>query len=103
MKEPLKLSIEEKLLLEKLPLAHLQFFRALSEDKNFPLLKDLVNYLINDEKNFVLGLNTKNPNEALYEIAYARGGIKILRKLVEIILGSKQEIANREEERKKRK
>jgi hypothetical protein len=53
------------------------------------------------EKNFVLGFKGTDGEAALSEIKYAQGGMRMLRKLLEVILASGHEISKREEKRKK--
>lgn len=98
-----KLTHEERLILQKLSNQQLAFLKEI-EDRGLSTLKDIVNILIDIEKNIFFSVDeSKFSQDALYaQHAYARGGIARLTTLLRIIAGSEQEALIRENERKKR-
>jgi hypothetical protein len=105
MKKQIPLNNEERRILAKLTNTQLQFFSKLSQDKDFSTLKDVVNLLIDVEKNIFFATNeSKETPDTLYALhAYSRGGIAKITTLVRIIVASSYEIEARENERLKRK
>lgn len=101
MKKPIKLTNEERIILTKLSAAQLEFFSKLREDKDFFVLTDVINSLIDIEKNiFFKEDESKVDPMVLYaQHAYSRGGIAKLIALVHIIVGAEQELQSREKER----
>ena len=99
-----KLTNEERLILQKLTNEQINFLKSIDE-KGLTTLKQIVNTLIDIEKNIFFGTEgSKLTPDGLYaKHAYARGGIARLTTLLRIIAGSEHESSLREEERKKRK
>ena len=104
MTKQVKLSNEERQILSKLSNPQLLFLKRVAEDKEFQTLRDIVNVLIDVEKNIFFGENEASlTSEVLYaKHAYARGGIAKLVTLIRLLVGSSDELSVREEERKKR-
>jgi len=97
----MKLTGEERALLSKLSKEQLAFLAGIADDKEFSTLQDIVNYLMDHEKNVFFAEKEVDPAALAIDHAFARGGIAKLVMLLHIIGGSKHEIAKREEERKK--
>lgn len=99
-----KLNNEERLILQKLSIEQLQFFKKLASDKNFSSLKEVVNILIDVEKNIFFATNESKltPDTLFAQHAYARGGIGKLTTLLRIIVSAEYELEVRENERLKR-
>lgn len=104
MKKEIKLSQEERIILRKLSNPQLYFLKRIVLDKDFQTLVDIVNVLIDNEKNiFFKEDETQDEPVVLYaKHAYARGGIARLTTFLRLIVGSEKEIMEREIERKKR-
>lgn len=100
----MRLNNEERIILQKLSIEQLQFFKKLASDKDFSTLKDVVNVLIDVEKNIFFATNeAKGTPDTLYaQHAYARGGIGKLTTLLRIIVAAEYEIDLRENERLKK-
>lgn len=104
MKKVLKLTNEERQILEKLNNTQISFLKKIYRDKDFVTLKDIVNILIDIEKNVFFGTDgSKLTRSGLFaKHAYARGGIARLATLLRIMAGSELESERRENERKKK-
>lgn len=91
----MKLTPEERQLLEKLSKDQLIYLTGLSDDKNFPILTDITNFFINVEKNKFFGENETTEEALTIKHAFARGNVAGLVKLLHIIGGSKAELDRR--------
>lgn len=97
------LTIEEQRMLQKLNLTQLYFLKRIKNDKDAETFKQIVNMLIDIEKNIFFGENEISRDDLFAKHAYARGGIGKLTTLFRIIQGSEAELDRREAERKKKK
>lgn len=97
------LTNEERLILHKLSNEQLLFFKKLASDKDFYTLKEVVNILIDIEKNVFFGVNEAkiDPQKLHAQHAYARGGIGKLTNLLRLIVAADHELQYRENERVK--
>lgn len=98
----LKLSFEEQTILRRLSREQLAFLQELSEHKHFAVLTDVINFLIDQEKNVFFSEREVDPMKLAVLHHFSRGGIAKLVMLVHLIVGAKHELAIREKERKKR-
>lgn len=91
----MKLSPEERQLLERLTKDQLIYLSALAEDKDFPILTEITNFFINVEKNKFFGENEVTEELMISRHAFARGSVAGLVKLLHIIGGAKAELDRR--------
>lgn len=105
MTQKIRLSNEERGILERLSSEQIQFLNKIVSDNEFRTLKEIVNLLIDVEKNLFFKIDEAKfePMTLYADHAYVRGGIAKLTTLLHIIAGSEHEALRREEERKKRK
>lgn len=105
MKKQMRLNNEERIILQKLSNDQLQFFKKLASDKEFTALKEVVNVLIDVEKNIFFATNESKvtPDTLFAQHAYARGGIGKLTTLLRIIVAAEYELEIRGNERLKKK
>lgn len=103
MTKQLRLTIEELAMLKKFDNDALQFFAEIKDHKSFPVFVDLVNTLIDMEKNLFFGEDESRYTETVWQAkhAYARGGIAKLIQFLHIIMGANTELTRRDQERKK--
>ena len=101
----LKLTHEERQILQKLTSNEIGFLKRIYKDSEFVTFKKIVNTLIDVEKNIFFGEDgSKLTPEGLYsKHAYARGGIARLTTFLRLMAGAEEESARRENERKKQK
>lgn len=101
----LRLSNESRLILSKLDISQLSFLSSIKLNKDFQTFQDVVNLLIDIEKNSFFGDDESKYENPVWQArhAYARGGIAKLIMLLNIIVGAEVEMQRREQERKKRK
>lgn len=94
----MKLSQQEKKILEQFSVEGLRFLSRIAEDKDFKSLQAVVDYLIDVEKNIVFGL----PEDKLLatEHAYSRGKVAGLIQAIKLIMSARGELERREEKRK---
>lgn len=104
MKKQLRLSHEATMILRGLDTPQLHFLNSLRQDKDFSTFSEIINLLIDTEKNMFFGEDESKYSEGVWQArhAYARGGIAKLIMLTQIIIGSEIELNYREGERKKR-
>jgi hypothetical protein len=102
--KPYRLSLEELKLLQHLSNEQLSYFSDIGVSAKFQYFKDLVNYLIDQEKDIFFVEDESRFDDSTWKAkhAYARGGIAKLVKLIHIIYGSNGELMRRDEERKKK-
>lgn len=91
----MKLTAEERQLLEKLSKSQLIYLSGLAEDKDFPVLTDITNFFINVEKNKFFGENETTEEALTIKHAFARGNVAGLVKLLHIIGTAKGELDRR--------
>jgi selenocysteine-specific translation elongation factor len=97
----MRLSSEEKELLQKLPLRSLHFFKKIANDIEFKSFTEVSNHLIDLEKNqfFKEGIEHE-PVKLAIDHAFSRGGIAMIVKYLHLIMAAQHEISRREELRK---
>lgn len=91
----MKLTLEEKQLLERLTKEQLIYLSQLAENKDFPTLTAITNFFIEIEKNKFFGENETTEEALTIKHAFARGSVAGLVKLLHIIGGSKVELDRR--------
>jgi hypothetical protein len=96
MKKDVSLNIEEKALLYHLGKEELVKLVLMGESKGFPVMVDLVNKLIDQEKNIFFGEKAFTAERLYYLHAYSSGGIAKLISLMRVIVGAKKELRERE-------
>jgi hypothetical protein len=97
----MRLTSDERALLEKLSNDELRFLSQFSEEKNYTILVKIANYFIDIEKNQFFK-ETKFTNEELaHEHSFARGSVAGITKFVHVIAASKQELARRDKKNDK--
>ena len=96
----MKLTPEERKILEKFSVEGLRFLAHIAEDKDFKSLQGVVDYLIDIEKNIVFGL----PEDKLLatEHAFSRGKVAGLIQAIKLIMAARGELERREQKRKKK-
>lgn len=104
MKKTIRLSNEARIILKKLSTPELTFLKSIKEDKGFSTFSEIVNTLIDLEKNQFFGDNESAYENPVWQArhAYARGGVAKLILLTNIIVAAGSELEAREEERKKK-
>lgn len=95
----MKITNEERKILEGLPTSGLRFLSKIAEDKDFESLKKIIEGLVDYEKNRTFSLIEND--KLLLEHAYARGRVAGYIETLKLIMGSRAEIERREEERQK--
>lgn len=105
MNKVVKLSNEELSALMQLDNDQLRALRDLRDTKAFLAMHDLVNVLIDYEKNYLFSINERRmtPTELALKHAYSRGLCGAGAKLLRLITASQGELARREEAKKKQK
>lgn len=103
MNKTLRLTGQERELLERLPLRTLAFFKKIQNDTEFKSFQEVVNHLIDLEKNqfFKEGIEHE-PQKLAIDHAYSRGGIAMIIKFLHLIFAASHEIDKREQARKNR-
>lgn len=93
------------MILEKLENTQLSFLTKIKHDKEFATFKEIINILIDVEKNSFFGDDESKYDNHVWQArhAYARGGIAKLILFMNIMVGSEMEFNRRESERKKKK
>lgn len=89
------LSAEEREVLATLSIEQLEFFSEVSRHKNFPHFLEVINLMINQEKNIFFTKNEINPDKLFALHAFSRGGIAKLVILIHIIGSSSGELSRR--------
>lgn len=97
-----KLSLEELSILKKLTVKQLQYFAKITDDPDFNTMVDTVNLLIDLEKNLVMQQRYDKPDKLFYDHAYSKGSMASITKFLRIIVGSRHELALRDNERKEK-
>jgi DNA-binding MurR/RpiR family transcriptional regulator len=94
----MKLTPQQRKILEKFSVGGLRFLAKIAEDKDFESLRAVVDYLIDVEKNVVFGL----PEDKLLatEHAYSRGKVGGLIEALTLIMSARGELERREQKRK---
>lgn len=105
MNKQIRLSDEEMKLLRSLSNEQLRMFRELREQPVFLALHDLVNAMIDYEKEYVFSLNEggMSPTDFVLKHAFSRGQAAIGPRILRLITGSGIELLRREKEREKEK
>lgn len=98
-----RLTLEAQAVIKKMDNDQLSYLSSIGTSSKFQIFKDLVNLLIDQEKNMFFGDDESKYDDSTWRSkhAYARGGIAKLIMLIHIIYGSQAELNRREEERKK--
>lgn len=104
MTKQLRLSNEIKMILKGLSAPQLAFLSGIKDDKDFQTFADIVNTLIDIEKNSFFGDDESKYESSVWQArhAYSRGGVAKLIMLLHIVMGAQQEMISREQERKKK-
>jgi hypothetical protein len=98
----MKLNYEERLLLGKLTKEQLIYLSSLAENKEFDVFRQIVNYLIDQEKNIFFSSKEYDKDKLAADHAFSRGGIAKMVMFLHIIAGSKAELDHRSKETKKK-
>ncbi len=96
MKE-IKLSVEQRAILDKLTIRQLEFFSSVSQHKNFPEFSNVINLLITIEKEKFFGENEYDEKRLVLDHAYSRGSIAGLIQMLRLISISQHELEKRTE------
>ena len=96
MKE-IKLSNEQRAILEKLTIRQLEFFSSISQHKNFPEFNKIINMLVDIEKEKFFGENEYDEKRLGLDHAYSRGSIAGLIQMLRLISVSQHELEKRTE------
>lgn len=97
----MKLTTEERKILEGLEVTGLRFLARISEDKDFESFRKIINHLIDVEKNIVFGLTEDDKLKT--EHAFARGKVAGHIQTAKIIMGARGEIERRNKKREEMK
>ena len=77
----------------------MSFLTEVAEHKNFGVFIDIVNLVIDQEKNIFFKKNEIEPAKLAVLHSYSRGGIARLVNLIHIIGGAKKELERRSKKR----
>lgn len=91
----LKLSGEEVSILKQLNDKQLAYLSKLSNEKDFYVFKQIINVLINIERDYFFGSNTVDPQKLYDTHNFSRGGIAKLVTLGHLIGGAVVELERR--------
>lgn len=98
----MKLTPEERYVLEKMSVKGLQFLARIESDKDFKTLIDIVNFLIDYEKNQVFAMKENDKDKLAVEHAFSRGIVAGESKVLILIKAAQGELSRREELREKK-
>lgn len=93
-----RISAEEKAILTRMTLDQLRFLDELADLKDFHMLIDIVNDLIDHEKNIFFSEREIQPEKLAVLHAFSRGGIAKLAMLIHIIGSAKAELSVRKKD-----
>lgn len=102
MKKDVALNTEEKVLLYNMSREDLGKLVMMEESKGFSVVLDLVNKIIDQEKNIFFGEKAYTAERLYYLHAYSNGGIAKLISLMRIIVGAKKELHARDDKGEKK-
>ena len=93
------ISNEERVILKSLEVEQLQFLSKLKDDVQFQTFKDIVNFLIDLEKDQFFGEDESKYSETVWQAkhAYARGGVGKLIMMLHVIYASGDELNRRQD------
>ena len=98
----MRLNYEERLLLSKLTKEQLLYLISIADDKEFIVFTQIINYLIDQEKNIFFGTKEFDKDKLAADHAFSRGGIAKLVMFMHIIAGAKSELGRRGKETRKK-
>ena len=90
-----RLSAEERAIVTRLSLEQLQFLTDLGENPKFHLLVEIIDNLIDHEKNIFFSEREIEPGKLAVLHSFSRGGIAKLAMLVHIIGAARVELTSR--------
>lgn len=93
----IKLSSEQKAILDKLTIRQLEFFSSIAQHKHFPEFAKIVNMLVDVEKEKFFGENEYDEKRLQLDHAYSRGSIGGLIQLLRLVSVSQHELEKRTE------
>ncbi len=97
MKQP-RLTFEEDKLVKNMSNDQLRFFMELAKHKDFVVFVDLVNLLIDYEKDYFFGDQEFEPTKLAVDHAFSRGGVAKLTMLLRLIAASEKELLSRKKD-----
>lgn len=98
----MKLNFEERLLLSKLTKEQLLYLISIADDKEFEVFTQIVNYLIDQEKNIFFAEKEYDPVKLAASHAFSRGGIAKIVMFLHIMVGAKSELQRRSDKTRKK-
>ena len=91
----MKLSAEERILLQKLTKDQLIFLSEIAGSEDYTVFIQIVNYLIEQEKNMFFRDTAYDKEKLSADLAFSRGTIAGITKFVHIIGAAKHELSRR--------
>ena len=91
----MKLTIKTQQFIEKCSLQELQYFASIADKKEFPLLIEFAQRIIDNEKDLIFGLSEADPQKLATEKAFSRGQVAGVTNLIHIFKGAGDELEKR--------
>ncbi len=98
----MKLTADERDILTRLTKEQLLFLSSIAGDTNFSVFSQIINFLIDQEKNIFFKNTAYDKEKLAADLAFSRGGVAKITMFYHVIVGSKAELDRRNEERKKK-